>query len=369
MIPSVEEMIVLGESTTQLVGPLKDDSVAGLKTSWEHHAVLLDLAESEFRSLESVIRLLKEARYKDCFTLLRTVLESHLHSMLMMEGRKFRDVRRYKVTPDSGRTPMEARDAAIARWRAEAEGGKYPGVVEISPDSRYDDVVIVIREQDGLFDKDRNWIAAYYFGFMEFNPVVSFTGDLPTLYESQTLIPKELVRKQKTLYNEYVYMDHVYRNLELNGLIDGQQRDRLIVHYNFLSLFVHPSLLGLRATDIRSYWLDREDEGKKTELTTLVLLYVLKFEQEIIDVTAGFFKRENPNASLGKYTARADELRRATSDFWFVWDEPTELDKSKSDYYKGLLKMDGKPVPDGTMYYNDPIGRVSELLSSQRSRE
>ena len=74
MIPSVEEMISLGESTIDLVGPLKDDSVAGLTTSWEHHTVLLDLVESEFRSLESVIRLLNEARYKDCFILLRTVL-------------------------------------------------------------------------------------------------------------------------------------------------------------------------------------------------------------------------------------------------------------------------------------------------------
>lgn len=87
-------------------------------------------------------------------------------------------------------------------------------------------------------------ISRYFFDFEEYNPELKFLSDLPTIpiaYCMPADITQKLKRKHEEIYHNDFRFDSITKNLRENGLITDEQRDRIIVHYNFLSSFTHPT--------------------------------------------------------------------------------------------------------------------------------
>jgi len=55
-------------------------------------------------------------------------------------------------------------------------------------------------------------------------------------------------------------------------------------------------------------------------------------------------------------------LEEATRDFWFIFNEPSTLDKQGSELQKTNLRILGLPVPEGIIYYADPIERIKAVI-------
>jgi hypothetical protein len=64
------------------------------------------------------------------------------------------------------------------------------------------------------------------------------------------MVPKDILREQieeqKMIYNQYFYIDNIFRNLTRNSLITRDQLDKIKVHYSFLSEYVHPGLASAK---------------------------------------------------------------------------------------------------------------------------
>lgn len=76
-----------------------------------------DFLISEIDTLMNVLSLVETRAYKECFILLRTVLEKFLFFWLMLAGNKFRWTDTYTIYPTISNTRREARDATFDLWK------------------------------------------------------------------------------------------------------------------------------------------------------------------------------------------------------------------------------------------------------------
>src|SRR5207249_2324472 len=105
---------------------------------------------------------------------------------LMLEGKRYRWSVRYLITPTESPTVREARDRTFEKWRAEIKAGNpnFADVIDLQK-AKEEDVIIVVYEHEGLFDKEDKEKAKEpvpYYGFMlaEYNPEWGNLTDLPT---------------------------------------------------------------------------------------------------------------------------------------------------------------------------------------------
>ena len=100
----------------------------------------------------------------------------------------------------------------------------------------------------------------------------------------------------------------------------------------------------------------------------LVLYYVAQFEAMLIRIVAEFFSQANRSADFSGSVALAEKLEEATKDFWFIFNEPSALDEQESELQKTNLRILGLPVPEGTIYYIDPIERIKAVVGKENLR-
>ena len=104
------------------------------------------------------------------------------------------------------------------------------------------------------------------------------------------------------------------------------QGDGFWVHYNFLSSFGHPTRRALL-----NYSPYTDGKAPELALETLVLDYVGQFEAMLIRIVTEFFSRVNRSADFSRYASLAEKLEEATKDFWFIFNEASNLDKEESE--------------------------------------
>lgn len=71
---------------------------------------------TEIDTLLAILNLNEQRAYKECFILLRTVLEKFLFFWLMLEGTKYRWTEEYEIHPITSKSSQEARDATLEKW-------------------------------------------------------------------------------------------------------------------------------------------------------------------------------------------------------------------------------------------------------------
>ena len=342
------------------------EKVESLRVDW---SVYLDIAMTQFDSLESVLLLLKKRAYKDCFTILRSVLEGTFFLRLMLYGKRFRETRLFKVSPKNGSDPKTLRDNILERWRKEkkAQNPNFNKVMSGSINPQGDDLISITIEDEGLYPnpnpKEQERITNYYFAFDDFDPETCFVAPLPTLskvdpYNEQTQMK---MKEQKILYHQYFYIDNIVRNLKLNNLLSDEQADRFRVHYNFLSTFVHTTKPGNFRRYQKQFPGSLTPEEVERAYVELIPSYVIKLEAILLETVANYFSNVNPQAKakLIKYLDRVQRLNSCLDDFWFIYDNPTDFDQAASDGLKKELQRNGCPdIPEGIIYYRNPLTRL-----------
>ena len=222
----------------------------------------------------------------------------------------------------------------------------------------------------GLFSskdksKSRTLVPYYIFAFQQYEPKTRFLANLPSIRRKYQSTYREIMKDryiaQKTLYHRYFYFGSIIKNLKLNDLVSGEQADRIMVHYNFFSSFLHPNKRIIRAkTGTFAFSLSGQIEA----LSELVLLYLCRLQFLYLSKVISHFKRHYPKGKYEDYEKQAELLDASSNDLWFFDNDPSQYDVQASETRKWWLKQSGGTVDkDQVFYYTDPIERMTRFIT------
>ena len=344
--------------------------VASWNASW---TTFIDIAYAQFDTMRSIIELVRLSRYRECFVLLRTVLEHYAILLLMIKGKKWKETRTYRIDPSSipsGLTLKEARDKKCEEWRRERDTGNpnYRTVKNVTP-GHADNQINVTHVFEGLYEskdveRKGETVSIYYFVLDEYDPNINFLSSLPTVYVPGGQVGS-VVKLHKRLYSQFLFIERVVKNLGLNDLLSEEQEDRFRVHYNFLSSYAHPTKNQPVGHSFLNYSMSAA-ERQDSILEELVLMYVGRMQSLLLQLLLDHFRKVNPNSELRVFEEQVTRLDESTRDLWFVFDQPTLFDIAESDMKKRWMRTVGQKAPNTVVYYENPADRLRKMRATQK---
>jgi hypothetical protein len=326
---------------------------------------------SELNTLMSIISMVECKSYKECFILLRSVFEKYLYFWLMFDGRKYKWTTHYFVYRTTSITDREARDKTLNMMNNLKMSGdpKYKNW-ELQA-GRKDNVIIVTTENEGLFEAgDHNRtgeiIPIYNEMLIDYDPAIKFLSDIENMVNSITDMDdvEKLTFKQDHLYNRFIYIKNIYRNLTLNNLINKFQLYIIRIHYNFLSQYVHPSKYSFELWDRMHGYREYSSNLSMDQIfKELILLYVIKLIQLYFATYINGYKNTTNHVEYNKFELLVNELREMSKDFWFYDNQPLQFDIDYSNEIKSSWILSGRSVPDDLIYNDSPLERLVILRS------
>lgn len=377
MYPTISELKQLAENGFQLIKKIDGDCTNGLKVADEFHHILFDTIMSQFQSMESVSLLIQSHKFKDAFIVLRAVFEMTLYFWLMVEGKKYRFTKTFTITPNESYSQKEARDITFEKWDKEWKEGD-PHYKEISHISKKgDDRIEVKYIHEGLYEskdeKKEGPIYPYYTFVItdHYDQSTRFNAELPSIKVGDMFpdITEQHVKDQKQIYHHYIYFKSILENLLLNDLITEPQKDYIIVHYNFLSNYVHPSLKSIRQFTEGAHVYRASDIPDEIVIEQ-IWLYICRLQLLLLKIIIKKFEHENPDAKLTEHKELIAKLEFNAEHFWFIENNPTPYDKFVSKGKKELVaaaqKIKPEELGDIDYYYENPLERLHNLKNYSR---
>lgn len=274
---------------------------------------------SELDTLISILNLLEERHYKESLIILRSSFEKFLFYWLMFEGKIYRFSKIIRIIPKTSKTSIEARDNTLSFYKKEKKNGNLSFKDVIDMRSIEQDKITLTYQWEGLYernDKDRKGriIPFYNYILEKYEPEMAHLSNIDTIEEG--VISKSVIDSQKALhklyYHRYFYIDNIYNNLIINNLIDKETKDKIKVHYNFLSGYIHPTKYNIKIwKDINYHWgYNNEDQPYED----LILLYVAKLMYLYIKIYVKNYKDSKDIKRFNKYEHIINELNEFSKD-------------------------------------------------------
>ena len=234
-----------------------------------------------------------------------------------------------------------------------------------SAEKRDADKIMIERLIEGLYesnDKEEKgeYVAYYDFIFHQYDPISTFVSTLPTIMED-SCFTESIINEQKInrdLYRKYINFYSLINNWVLNGFINCEEKDKIIVHYNFLSLFVHPNREQLKILRFEESFYTSKNifKYKKNEILSLLIsLYALKLEELCLTILSSKLEELSKSETYYDINKKIRENSAPADILWFIYDKPTEFDKKMSDIGKKTIERNNNTE---ITYYTNPYDRL-----------
>ncbi|MDC8451668.1 MAG: hypothetical protein LV477_02015 [Candidatus Nitrosotalea sp.] len=362
----ITQSLQISESITIDLSPIAEVYDLG-------NEILFDTIKSELQTLKVVMDLVNKGNFKECFIILRAIFELMLYFWLMLEGEKYKLQHTYTIQPDPEQDIKTARDETYAKWLQSWKEKKdgYEAITHIQAIDT--DKIRVQYEYEGLYeekDKQKTGKIVPFYVFVltdHYSQSLRFNAELPSIKAGDMFpdITENMIKDQKQLYHNYIYFEAILKNLLLNELITKAQRDYIIIHYNFLSRYVHPSIHAITQFTTNAKFYKRHDQYPDDIVKEQVLLYVARIICKLISITLKRFEKECNPIGVEKFKTLVSQLDFASSYFWFFDNEPLPFDKSVSEIKKNSVEsITKKESEDLIIYYEDPIERLYNLKTT-----
>jgi len=375
----IRELSEAAQSGFKLLSNLYEDFNSDLDVSKDVYSTFFKVFFSQMDALDSVLSLLEKNKYKDSFILLRHAYETYFYFLLMLEGRKYRQTRRFYIIPNKSTTEEEARDETLKKWRKEWKEWKekrtpglelYDAVENLSP-CKNNAINVTYKMQEGLFEekdekKEGEIITMYYFVFHNYDPFVNFLGSLPSIVAGDMFpdITKRHQEEQQMVYNRYFFFENMITNLISNNLITQYQSDYLRVHYNFLSTYVHITREIIKI--VPNAYSTGIENGTDDVNAELILLYVCSLQNLFLKTFIKYLNNQKNGDWSKKYDDHNAILEKLTDDVWFIFNSPNKYDIESSERKKRWIEARGiKTDKDKVIYYENPLEHLRGLRSFQ----
>ncbi|NOR85127.1 hypothetical protein GQ473_03340 [archaeon] len=337
-------------------------------SSWSDYILQSNIS---FTNLKTIKYLNDRKEYSVALSSLRSVLEHLLFLKLYLSGIKSYKYEVYRIKPkDKDSLNPISRNITLNRWRdelkqwnknKESKLKNYSDVVCIS--DKNDDEILVKRLIVGLYetndtDEKGDYIPHYCFLFDNYDPFSNFVSSLPTIIKNSHF--PETIKKQskinKDIYHRYFSFKALISNWKLNDFINSHQEDMFLVHYNFLSFFVHPTREQTKILALEQKFYSSKnlfEYRKDGVLSLLIYLYVLKMQQLCLNILISKLDELSENSWADDVLSKLDENNAVADCLWFIYDEPTEFDVGRRVIKKTKI------IP----YYTDPLDRLRNYVN------
>lgn len=317
--------------------------------------------------LKTAYQLIEEDKYIEIFIILRSVFEQHYKILLMSKGKKY--AHDYFITEKDSDKRKIVFDGALKEIKKGIKNKKIDNVLDIIQ-YKYQKIRLI---REGLFcDSDYRVIPAFYFEYIYHQPRKVFVDNLKTFkdLEPNGIAAKKWIDHHKKIYHKFIRFDTgVKDGLFINNEIDEFGWDRIIIHYNFLSLFTHidNSILEEIEGKNKSAYVTKLDNYRKFNhyISELCLLYILRFFEYYFRL---IFLHDSTSYTIKDIEELHDYVCRIvnkTRYLYFITDTPHELDiinfRTKGMYYKMIT---GKNSKANHIYYDNPLKRLEQIHTS-----
>ena len=314
--------------------------------------------------------------YPDSFTLIRKAFEGFFYFKLMLNGKLYYNLQ--EIIPDPGHTNPSARDNTLNRWKSDLDKWKqthdsslknYERVLGLEKYKR--DNILVIRE--GLPERVNgsltgNIIPFYLAHYEDYNPFSVHVSTLGIVSEMDPYpdITRRVRKQQKYLENYFSFGSMVLPHLKLNTLASDDELERIKIHYNFLSMFVHNAELGFNTIEydprLANYSIGKR---RNEDAEALILTYIAFLQGYYLQDFLDFLKTKKIGAWADKYTNYLGSVQEVTGPFWFIFGAPPvgHAQWSQEECKKRNQWHPDKPPVAITSdrYYDNPIEYLTEI--------
>ena len=363
---TIKNLEKLAQEGFEIIENINIDATVGLKIHDLYYSSIFDMILNNFESLNTVSVLVKHKKFKDCFTLLRTVFESMLYFWLVVDGKKHQLHR--QIQPDGNESAKEARDETYALWHKQwnETDPDHKKIIDIQKVKNNE--IVIVEHVDSYMPKDKekinDYIPYYYFVLTnQYNPFVK-NSNLPSIQIGDFMSQEQRSEQrytQKTLWDNYIRPSAIWDNLRLNDLITDEQLEYIRIHYSYLSNYVHTTKEFFQFTKGSS--LLQKSDVPESIVIEQIWLYVCRIQCKLLRILVERIKKYNPNASMTCYIDLIQRMDVSTSHFWFFDNEPTAYDIRKSESRKNMSNRINEKQEDNDdmVWYNeDPVQRLHE---------
>ncbi len=326
------------------------EDVAGLADNYFHYFTYV---RAEFENLGVCDQLRRSGHYKQSLQLLRGVFESSLYFKLYLFGKYFHYY--VNIIPQKNPNP-KGRDLTLKKWNHELKQWNETKKPELSMYAHVDGFIPVEKDKiiiiyRGHFDKSDDgengeYITHYYFIFREYQTELAFVSHLDSCLEGDYFpdITKKWQKTHKDIYKNTFSFDSIKRNLGFNKILNLSEIERVTVHYNFLSSFVHPNSRRIATID-------------QNNSNLLILFYQIAMGLWLLEDLANKFNELTKNKSKTLFYNLLLTYQDAISDFWFISGVAAGQSKKLLD----VRKVENPKLDVNKFYYRNPLEWIERL--------
>jgi len=322
-----------------------------------------------FSELDSLISITSLANnyFKESFIILRSVFEKFLYFWLMFEGTSYKWTQPYQIEPRTSSTPRQARDKTYDMWQGLKKSGDPKYAHWEIQKGHPDNVILLTFQEEGQYMtrsgiRTNEIVPICNYMLDQYEPDIKHLSDIENRVNN--LIDRSdgnVTSYQNRIYNHYIYVSNIYRNLRINDLVDQFQLNIIRIHYNYLSKYVHPTKYSIQLRDRLNTRNYGTQYGEKQGLKDLILFYCVKLMQLYFQVFISGYEDTKYLDKYSKFQLLVKELDEMSKDFWFFDNKPTNFDLEYSDMIKKGKKAMGKTIPTELIYNEDPLDRLMKL--------
>lgn len=365
LILKVKKLIELGEKLDKSI-------IINTGVGYSDHSDYFNWIKSEMRLLKDSVSLLEnDSSYGSIFPIIRTVFEDYWIILLAMNGTKF--YRYFKVK--SGQSVERIFKSWNKQLIEEHKKGNKKNILFVKKTKSK-----IIVAYEGTFVKNSNEVLPYYYLLLNhYDPTKAYIGKEKRIIENY-LTPyhyfKKGIETNKLYKEDYFDTQGINNSLLLNKFIKKGHIQKINVHYNFLSSWVHPNK---KKFDLLKNEYDYWNGKKKRDffLDHLALLYIGNLASLFLESFLIFCSRQikekkiigiKDNCPLENLIS---EFQNFTSYFWFIYNKPSSYFKFNyctnrawrsilhKRQYKALMPYQ---IPDELVpYYNDPLNTLKNM--------
>ena len=333
-----------------------------------------DWINTQINILADCLFLLENDRsYATIFPAIRVVFENYWIISLALNGEKYQKYFRIKEGHN--------KQKIFQKWQSELKKLKQKDPLCPITNIRMTSSRISLC-QNGLYDKDKSLIPFYYWLIKEYDPTQAHIGKEKKLIDNYLTPPYlfgRFIQKHKDFRADYFDFDTgIYPHLIINSMINVKELQRLKVHYNFLSQWVHPNESKLKIS-ASEYFPNLNGERRKTNdffIDRLILLYVGNLTKLFLQSFLLFLDRQVKEDKVKGLKNKSEILEKIkifddkTDYFWFIFNRPHFFYKYNycinrmwrgSIIKKKIKHIQPDKLPDPLIpYYSNPLTILKE---------
>lgn len=335
-----------------------------------HHSEILDWCEIEILSLRNCFNMIIKNYVRESLIVIRSVFENYLFLLLALKADKF-----YKYYTLDSNIDKNKIEKIINEFK------QNENVISVEKEGNFLKVAC-----KGLYENNDKTkiISFYYFLIKDYNPYKAHLGKYKDFIDDYMFFKDEeyekSIKSMRFVYSKYFTINGIIDNLLLNKLITEKEEKKIKVHYNFLSLFLHPNLqfINILTDENKNKTINFLENGYyNLHLTLLSFLYIGFLIKMYGCLLLDYFEQEKKMGRIKEvrnkqgFLESLNEFEKKYNYFWFIFNKPhpiykdfilkkKNLKQAISGETSNALNRDGIQDQD-LHYYENPYQILKEV--------